>query len=107
MKKQPVISTPESESALHIETQESFVNCRIGVGTEGRLVSSVLDGSTLIAEFMGATAPIRAEECLKIAEDHKKRGLPLKRLTKCVADGVSLKAVCKDNVYKQEGLFVE
>ncbi len=70
------------------------------------IVSKVLMDGSCIAEFSGATAPRQAEEAMKMAKDQHSRGIPVQRLTKCVADGASLRTVCKTNDYKQEGLFV-
>lgn len=92
-KKEPI---PHQEG-LHIVTKESRVAATIGVGEEGRITCTVMDGDRSIAVFNGATAPQRAAECLKLAQSQKERGVPIIQTTRCVADGVSLRKICKDN----------
>lgn len=85
----------QPEDSFHIETTEKQVEKRNDVGKEGRITCSVYDGVDLIAEFSGATAYQRAEECVKLARAQKARGVPIKPVGKCVADGLRLK---KDDI---------
>ena len=62
-----------SDEGLHIVSDERKVAAKNTVGVEGRITCRVMDGTTLIAEFTGATAPQRAEECLKLAKAQKER----------------------------------